>query len=65
MQLASELGIAFSEGDAAAVWDHRSDLAHGRDPWASLKDANGNMPQPPTLTKCDPWFAVISLPNRS
>jgi hypothetical protein len=54
VQLASELGIAFSEGDAAAVWDHRSDVAHGRDPWASLKDASGNMPQPPTLTKSDP-----------
>jgi hypothetical protein len=51
--LAAELGVPFTIADADAVWDHRSDVSHGRDPWASLKDANGKMAQPPKLTKND------------
>lgn len=53
VQLATELGLSFTTGEAKALWDHRSDIAHGRDLWAFLKDANGKMPQPPQLTKND------------
>jgi hypothetical protein len=53
VQLATDLGVSFTMDDAKAVWEHRSDIAHGRDPWAFLKDANGKMPQPPRLTKSD------------
>jgi hypothetical protein len=53
VKLADELGIPFTMADATAVWDHRSDVSHGRDPWAFLKDANGKMPRPPILTKDD------------
>jgi hypothetical protein len=50
-QLAGELGIPFTLADADAVWEHRSDISHGRDPWASLKDVSGRMQQPVELTK--------------
>ena len=53
VQLAIDLGVSLTMDDARAVWEHRSDIAHGRDPWAFLKDANGKMPQPPKLTKND------------
>ncbi len=53
VQLATDLGVSFTMDDAKAVWEHRSDIAHGRDPWAFLKDANGKMPQPPRLSKSD------------
>ena len=53
VQLAIDLGVSFTMDDAKAVWEHRSDIAHGRDPWAFLKDANGKIPQPPKLTKND------------
>jgi hypothetical protein len=53
VQLAADLGVSFTTDDANAVWEHRSDIAHGRDPWAFLKDANGRMPQPQKLTKSD------------
>jgi hypothetical protein len=53
VQLAAELGVSFKMDDAKAVWERRSDIAHGRDPWAFLKDANGKMPQPQKLTKND------------
>ena len=53
VQLAADLGVWFTMDDAKAVWEHRSDIAHGRDPWAFLKDSNGKMPQPQTLSKND------------
>jgi len=53
VQLADELGIPFTVADASAVWEHRSDISHGRDPWDSLKDANGKMRQPLQLRKDD------------
>lgn len=53
VQLAKELGVEFTLDDANALWDHRSDIVHGRDPWEFLKDAKGKIPQPPKLTKTD------------
>jgi hypothetical protein len=52
-QLAAELGIPFTLEDASAVWEHRSDISHGRDPWASLKDGSGRMQQRLELKKDD------------
>jgi hypothetical protein len=49
--LARELEVAFTIDDAKAVWAHRSDISHGRDPWEALKNA-GRMP--PVLTKDQP-----------
>ena len=53
VQLAADLGVSFTIDDANALWEHRSDIAHGRDPWAFLKDANGKVPHPQKLTKDD------------
>lgn len=52
-QLANELDIAFTRADARAVWEHRSNISHGRDPWASLKVPGGGMQQPLVLKKDD------------
>ncbi|MGH9866132.1 MAG: hypothetical protein ACRD4H_12020, partial [Candidatus Acidiferrales bacterium] len=54
VQLATELGIPFTEADADAVWNHRSDVAHGRDPWASRRDGKGTAQQPPELNRSEP-----------
>jgi hypothetical protein len=54
VQLATQVGISFGKQDAEAVWDHRSDIAHGRDPWASRRDGKGTAQQPPELTKNEP-----------
>ena len=52
-RLAKLLNVPFTLADAAAVWDHRSDVAHGRDPWAARQNARGGAQQPPELTKND------------
>lgn len=52
-QLAEVLQVAFTLDDAWAVWEHRSDVAHGRDPWASRWNGREGMQQPPELTKND------------
>lgn len=54
VQLAAELGISFDQKDADEVWNHRSDVAHGRDPWASRRDGKGTPQQPPELTRNEP-----------
>jgi hypothetical protein len=53
MQLAKLLNIGFTEKDAKAVWDHRSDVAHGRDPWAARQSGKGSSQPPPQLSKND------------
>jgi hypothetical protein len=54
-QLAQELGIRFTIDDAKALWEHRSDVAHGRDPWQSVRDPNDAKWQVPPITKKQPW----------
>ena len=49
--LARELGVAFSMDEAKAVWAHRSDISHGRDPWEALRNTAS---MPPMLTKDQP-----------
>jgi hypothetical protein len=53
-QLATLLRVPFTADDAMAVWGHRSDVAHGRDPWAARQNARGGLQQPPELTKKHP-----------
>jgi hypothetical protein len=53
-QIAAELAIPFTREDAQEVWKHRSDIAHGRDPWESRRNAKGDLQQSPELTKNDP-----------
>jgi len=53
-RLADILKIAFTADDATAVWVHRSDVSHGRDPWAARQNARGGLQGPPELTKYDP-----------
>lgn len=52
-QLAELLKVPFTRDDAMAVWEHRSDVVHGRDPWASRRNGGEEMQQPPALTKQD------------
>jgi hypothetical protein len=52
-QLAEVLQVPFTRDDAMAVWDHRSDVVHGRDPWASRRNGREGFQQPPELTKND------------
>lgn len=52
--LADMLQIPFTTDDATGVWDHRSDVSHGRDPWAARQNARGGLQGPPDLTKNDP-----------
>jgi len=52
-QLADLLRIPFNRDDAKAVWEHRSDVVHGRDPWAARQNARGNLQRPLELTKAD------------
>ena len=40
VQLAMLLGVPFSESDARYVYDHRSNISHGRDPWSARIDQN-------------------------
>jgi hypothetical protein len=54
-QLAELLNVHFTADDAKAVWEHRSDVSHGRDPWAARQNARGGQQQPPELTKNDPF----------
>ena len=51
--LAQVLGVPFTRDDASAVWEHRSDVTHGRDPWASRRSVGQKLKQPPELTKQD------------
>lgn len=51
VQLAELLALPFVRDDAEAFWDHRSDVAHGRDPWASRRSAGEKLQQPPEITK--------------
>lgn len=54
VQLAEKLKIPFTKEDADAAWDHRSDIAHGRDPWASRREGRGTAQQPLELTRNEP-----------
>lgn len=51
--LAGDLGLSFSENDAKGLWDHRSDVVHGRDPWLSVRDPNDPQWQMPPIRKSD------------
>ena len=55
VQLAQELGINFTNDDGVALRDRRSDVAHGRDPWQSVRDPNDPKWQIPRITKSEPW----------
>jgi hypothetical protein len=50
-RLAKLLDVPFTAADAKAVWEHRSHVAHGRDPWAARQNARGGLQSPPQLTK--------------
>ncbi|MGA8086409.1 MAG: hypothetical protein WCA10_03830 [Terracidiphilus sp.] len=52
--LAGDLGLSFSDDDAKGLWDHRSDVVHGRDPWLSVRDPNDPRWQIPPIRKSDP-----------
>ena len=52
--LAKDLGVQFTTDDAKALWEHRSDVAHGRDPWQSIRDPNDPKWQVPELRRNDP-----------
>lgn len=52
-QLADLLKIPFTLSESAAIWEHRSDVVHGRDPWAARQNARGVPSRPPELTKAD------------
>jgi hypothetical protein len=52
-QLADLLDVPFTSDAADVVWDHRSDVVHGRDPWASRRNGREQLQQPPDLTKDD------------
>ena len=52
--LASDLCIPFTKSDAGAVWGHRSDVVHGRDPWAAMRAAQIGFQIPATLAKNNP-----------
>lgn len=54
VQLAHELGISFTPDEAKALWEHRSDISHGRDPWQSVRDPNDPKWQIPELRKDSP-----------
>lgn len=54
-QLADLLKVSFTTDDATAVWEHRSDVSHGRDPWAARQTPRGGLQQPPELTKHHPF----------
>jgi hypothetical protein len=54
--LASHLCISFTKSDAGALC-HRSDVVHGRDPWAGMRAAQIGFQIPATLAKNNP--AVI------
>jgi hypothetical protein len=53
--LAQELGINLTPTDAKALWEHRSDVSHGRDPWHSVRDHDDPKWQMPKITKNEPW----------
>jgi hypothetical protein len=55
VQLATELGITFTTDDASGLWDHRSDVSHGRDPWQSVRDPADPKWQVPRISKNLPW----------
>jgi hypothetical protein len=52
--LASDLCIPFTKSDAGAVWGHRSDVVHGRDPCAAMRAAQIGFQIPATLAKNNP-----------
>ncbi len=54
-QLAILLRVPFTADDATAVWEHRSDVSHGRDLWAARQGPRGGLQQPPELTKHHPF----------
>jgi hypothetical protein len=51
VRLAELVGVPFTADDANELWDHRSDVSHGRDPWASRRNGREELQQPPELTK--------------
>ena len=59
MPIGKMLGESFTEDDARYVYEHRSYVAHGRDPWAARLD-----PEIDRNRLCYPnhsrWFACIS-----
>jgi hypothetical protein len=52
-KLAELIKLRFDDVDAEAVWERRSDVAHGRDPWAARQNARGALQSPPQLAKSD------------
>ena len=52
-QLAELLNLPFNNADAQAFWKHRSNVAHGRDPWAARRNASDVVQNPPQLSKSD------------
>jgi hypothetical protein len=54
VELAFEVAVRFTETDAREVWEHRSDVVHGRDPWDDLRKAQTGFQIPRDLKKGDP-----------
>ena len=54
VKLANEVGVPCTEDDAWKFWDQRSDVAHGRDPWQSVRDPKNPKWKAPELTRTDP-----------
>lgn len=54
IQLASQLGVQFTQSDAEMIWKHRSDVVHGRDPWEELRKAQSGFQIPSNLNRDDP-----------
>lgn len=52
-RLAELVAVTFTRNDANEVWDHRSDVAHGRDPWAARSSGRDKSQRPLELTKDD------------
>ena len=52
-RLAELVAVEFTLDDANELWDHRSDVTHGRDPWASRRNERGEFQPPTELTKND------------
>jgi hypothetical protein len=53
--IAVDLGIALTPNDAEALWKHRSDVVHGRDPWLSVRNPDDPKWQVSPLHRDDPF----------
>jgi len=53
VRLAELVEVTLTPDDANEIWDHRSDIAHGRDPWASRRSGRDESQRPLELTKDD------------